>query len=212
MLQKYFAHFSTAALMGRYYDRFMTDIEEKVLLKRRKKLFAGLQGHILEIGTGTGINLGLFPEDTRVTGFEPNLYMLEHARQREAFINEPQRFQLYNLKAEEGTNILQDAAPFDALVLTLVLCTVAQPEDLVRRLLPLLRQGAPIIVLEHIIDPHPVIRLGQRLFNPFWKRCAEGCHLTRPTDKMLKNIGLEATQTEYFRVGLTFYQSVMYKP
>lgn len=211
MLRKYFSRFSTAALMGRYYDSFMADIEEKVLLKRRKKLLAGLQGHILEIGTGTGINLGLFPEGTRITGFEPNPYMLEHARQREAFITEPQRFRLYNLKAEEGEEILREAAPFDALVFTLVLCTVTQPEALVRNLLPLLRPGAPIIVLEHIIDPHPVIRLGQRLFNPVWKHCAEGCHLTRPTDQMLKEIGLEASRTEYFRAGLTFYQSVMYK-
>jgi SAM-dependent methyltransferase len=211
MLASFFSRKGTAALMGKYYDRFMSGIEEKVLIRRRKQLFSGLQGKILEIGTGTGINLDLFPKKTTVVGFEPNPFMLSHAYERAAFIENPNRFALYNLKTEDGTDILNEAAPFDALVFTLVLCTVAQPESLVRSLLPYLREGAPILVLEHIIDPHPLIRWIQKTINPVWKRCAEGCHLTRSTDQMLEQIGLKATNASYFRAGLTFYQAVLYQ-
>ena len=211
MLASFFSRKGIAALMGKYYDRFMSGIEEKVLIRRRKQLFSGLQGKILEIGTGTGINLDLFPKETTVVGFEPNPFMLSHAYQRAAFIENPDRFALYNLKTEDGTDILNEAAPFDALVFTLVLCTVAQPESLVRSLLPYLREGAPILVLEHIIDPHPLMRWIQKTINPVWKCCAEGCHLTRSTDQMLEQIGLRATNASYFRAGLTFYQAVLYQ-
>lgn len=208
---KLFSLPGTAALMGKYYDRFMADLEEKVLLKRRKQLLSELQGKILEIGTGTGINLGLFPDQSTIIGLEPNPYMLAHAKERPAYLEAPERFHLYNLKAEEAGSILKNEAPFDALVFTLVLCTVSRPENLVRSLLPHLKAGAPIIVLEHIVDPHPLMRFVQRLFNPLWKCCSEGCNLTRSTDKMLENLGLRSEQKSYFRAGLTFYQAVLYK-
>ncbi len=203
---------NTSALMGKYYDRFMANIETKVLTRRRQQLFSGLQGKILEIGPGTGINLDLFPKDTTLVGFEPNPYMLAHAFERPAYLESPERFVLFPQKTEEGTALLEAAGPFDALVCTLVLCTVEQPEALIRSLLPYLKADAKIIVLEHIVDPQPLIRWLQKGFNPVWKRCAEGCHLTRPTDQLLHNMGFNTLSASYFRAGLTFYQAILQKP
>ena len=67
-----------ACFLSRYnasYERHVAD--------RKRRLFAGISGTVLEIGPGTGPNLAYLPKDIRWIGLEPNLYMHPHLR-REA--------------------------------------------------------------------------------------------------------------------------------
>jgi hypothetical protein len=41
----------------RLYDRALERLERAQLRKRRRRLLAGLEGEVLEIGAGTGLNL-----------------------------------------------------------------------------------------------------------------------------------------------------------
>ncbi len=61
-------------LFARYYDRFQAPYEEHIEARKRR-LFAGVSGTVVEIGPGTGANLRYLPSDCRWIGVEPNLHM-----------------------------------------------------------------------------------------------------------------------------------------
>ena len=65
-----------ARLMARFYDRMMRTAEERFLADWRRDLLGSLSGHVLEIGSGTGLNLPHYPATvTRLVLSEPDPFM-----------------------------------------------------------------------------------------------------------------------------------------
>ncbi len=100
----------------------------------------------------------------------------------------------------------------DAVVATLVLCTVDDPQEAIDRFYQWLKPGGQLIVLEHIKATSSVGAFLQNVATPVWKYLAEGCHLNRPTDAMLKESGFTLVGEEYFSKGVPFYQAIAQKP
>ena len=72
---------------------------------------------------------------------------------------------------------------FDAIVATLVLCTVLDPVQMLREIERVLRPGGKYVFVEHVkAQPKTVCGLTQRLCGIPWKWLFEGCHLRRETD------------------------------
>ena len=61
-------------LFAHYYDAFMARYEEHVA-SRKRELFAGVGGTVVEIGPGTGANLRFLGPGSRWIGIEPNRHM-----------------------------------------------------------------------------------------------------------------------------------------
>ena len=53
--------------VAKIYDPFMHNLEEKVFAHKRKTLLHDLQGKILDVGSGTGVNFQYFGEEAYVT-------------------------------------------------------------------------------------------------------------------------------------------------
>lgn len=194
-----------ASIFARLYDPFMEKMEEKILRPRRRALLEPLSGNVLEVGAGTGINLPLYASRARVLAIEPSVPMLRKAQER--LQDAPIQAEVRLLHAGVGDNFPLPEKGFDAVVCTLVLCTIPRPDEALQRIKSMLTPGGKLVILEHIAARHTSNRFLQKLINPCWKHVAEGCHLTRDTDKRLRQHGFLPEGETYFTKGLRFYQA-----
>lgn len=191
-------------LFARYYDSFMENVEERISF-RRERLLIDLKGNILEIGSGTGVNFKFYNPSCNVTAIEPSLPMLEKAKLKLTQSN----IRIFNYGIEDSElNTLKPEFGYDAIVCTLVLCTVPDLDKTLTILKGLLNENGKLIVLEHIHSKHPIKSKFQNLINPIWKRLGEGCNLNRDTDEVLEKNGFYRIKESYFKHGLDFYEGV----
>lgn len=197
-------------LFARFYDPFMESMEQKVLSRYRKQLLQPLSGNILEVGSGTGVNFTLYPEDCKVIASEPSEHMLKYAAERLKMEQPKANIEL--VLAGVGSDELKKYIPphgFDAIVCTLVLCTIPNPELAVSSFKKWLKPTGRLIILEHVHGSSKRRKLIHNMLNPAWKRFAEGCHLNRDTAQLLRENGFEAEWEENFTKVLPFHISIM---
>jgi ubiquinone/menaquinone biosynthesis C-methylase UbiE len=176
-------------LMSRLYDRMLAGAEQAGLRAWRRELVGRAQGAVLEVGAGTGGNLGLYPPGvSRLVLAEPDRHMRAVLRSK-----------LGNWPEVEVSVAAAEALPFadgsfDTVVGTLVLCSVRDPGRALAEIHRVLRPGGTFLFLEHVAAPRGTwTRRAQRLVEPAWKRLAANCHLTRETGALLEGAGFELT-------------------
>lgn len=197
-------------LFARFYDPFMESMEQKVLGGYRKQLLEPLSGDILEIGSGTGVNFKLYPQGCHVLASEPSEHMLKYAQERLKM--EPVSADIEIVLAGVGSDELEKKVPeggFDAIVCTLVLCTIPEPEKAVQSFKHWLKPNGKLIILEHVHAKTNPRKMVHNVLNPAWKYFAEGCHLNRNTAQMLRDSGFEAEWEHDFTKVMPFHVSVM---
>lgn len=165
----------TAAL----YDRFMQGSEEACLGQWRAELLADLTGHVLEVGAGTGLNLAHYPRTlSRLVLSEPD----PHMRRKLAEKVRAQHWDRGEVLDGSLEALPHPAETFDAVVGTLVLCSVPRPDHALQEIYRVLRPGGRFVFLEHVAaEDRPGRLRWQRRIEPVWKRLAGNCHLTRRT-------------------------------
>jgi phosphatidylethanolamine/phosphatidyl-N-methylethanolamine N-methyltransferase len=127
------------------YDHAISPLERLFLARLRAETLALLpvEGHILEIGAGTGLNFPFYPEGSHGVASELSCEMLKVARGR---------------KRPESVHLLQNSAErlpfmdatFDAAFATLVFCSVASPLEAFKELRRVVRPGGLVALLEHV--------------------------------------------------------------
>lgn len=76
---------------------------------------------------------------------------------------------------------------FDAVVCTLTLCSVGNPEKALAEISRVLKRGGKFIFVEHVrSSDNFYLRLQQNLFNPLQTVFADGCNLNRDTATMIQ--------------------------
>jgi len=179
--------------MARGGDRHSTFVDD-----RKRTLFEDLTGILVEIGSGTGSNLRLLPEEVLVVGVEPNPFMHRH------FLREAH---------EAGRSValvqgLVEALPFpdqsvDAVLSTLVLCSVGGLDQALKEILRVLKPGGKFLFVEHVAaDEGTWLRRVQRWIRPVWSRIGDGCQPDRTTGEFLERAGFRRITLERFRVPL----------
>jgi SAM-dependent methyltransferase len=144
----------------------------------RRELLAGLSGRVLEVGCGNGMNFEHYPpEVTEVVGVEPEEYLLRQARLAAA--KAARRIVIVKGQGEMVSQVV--SGPFDAAVFSLVLCSVPDPEAVLRDTKKVLRNGAEVRFYEHVVSGDPRRARYQRFFAPAWSRAAGGCRPDRDT-------------------------------
>lgn len=167
---------------------------EALLVDRKRALFADLTGTVVEIGPGTGANLALMPRDLRWIGIEPNQFMHPLIHKSAAEIGRP--IDLRNGSVESLD--LPDAS-VDAVVATLVFCSVANPARGLGEILRVLRPGGRFLFVEHVGAPlGSWSRRIQRFVRPGWTMLADGCQPDRDTGRLIREAGFRSVQIEPF--------------
>lgn len=160
------------------YDSLMKSTEEAGMREIRREALSAARGRTIDIGAGTGINIGLYPEGlTELVLAEPDEHMLKRLRPKLAD---------GGARAAEVVQAPADRLPFpddtfDTAVFTLVLCTVPDPAAALQEAARVLRPGGQLIFVEHVRAQSPgVARWQDRLERP-WRFFGDGCHCNRDT-------------------------------
>ena len=119
--------------------------ETEQMRELRRENLAGLSGRVLEVGAGTGTNFAFYPDSVeQVVAVEPEQRLVGLAREAAAGAAVP--IEVTNRTVES----FSADEPFDAVVCSLVLCSVAEPDSVLRQLFSLLRPGGELRYLEHV--------------------------------------------------------------
>jgi ubiquinone/menaquinone biosynthesis C-methylase UbiE len=164
-------------LFAATYDRGLKATEEAGLRRMRVDLLAGAGGRVVEIGAGTGVNLGLYPDSvTELVMTEPDPHMAKRLRAKAA--GSGSAAQVVEAPAER---LPFDDGEFDAAVAMLVLCTVPDPAAAITELARVLRPGGQLLFVEHVRSRHPGLAHWQDRLERPWRFLADGCHCNRDT-------------------------------
>ena len=174
-------------ILAPIYDRFLESAEVACLRAWRREVLSHSVGDVLEIGSGTGANIGFYPDSAhRVVFSEPDPWMRTRLEKR---LEDAGRKQ--DTVSPYGVDDLPfEAHTFDTVVSTLVLCTVPDPAEALASVWRMLKPGGRLLFLEHVYDAkRPKRARWQRFWNPVWKRCMGGCELTRDTAALIETAG-----------------------
>jgi len=178
-------------IIAAVYDRMMAGAEDACLGQWRAELLGGLSGRVIEVGAGTGLNLPYYPTALQhLVLTEPDAHMRRQLARKVASL--PARSPARSVEVLDGSldDLAQPAGAFDAVVATLVLCSVAQLDRALQEIRRVLKPGGQFVFLEHVAADHRPNRLKwQRRVEPVWKRLAAGCHLTRRTGEAIREAG-----------------------
>ncbi len=172
-------------LFARFYDwisQKMSPVEEP----HRREMLEGLGGRVLEVGAGPGVNFPLYGPGARVVAMEPEPNMIRRAAGRAAEAPAPVtlvRAAAERLPFREGA--------FDAAVLSLVMCSVADPPGVANEVGRVLRPGGEVRIYEHVRSESRRHARWQDRITPVWRRFSAGCHPNRDTAATLQAEGFE---------------------
>lgn len=182
-----------AWLLAPLYDRIVAPMEAAGLGTWRAELLAPLQGTVLEIGAGTGVNVERYPAAVaQLILTEPDPGMRKQLAARLAEVRDAGRLApaVAEVRADPAGALTVVDGSVDAVVATLVLCTVPDPDAALAEAHRVLRPGGRLVFVEHVAADHKPDRLRwQRRVDPVWKRVAGGCRLTRTTGEAIERAG-----------------------
>jgi ubiquinone/menaquinone biosynthesis C-methylase UbiE len=175
------------------YDRFLSSAEEAGLADNRRDLLANASGRTLELGAGTGLNLEHYPAAvSELVLTEPGEHMAKRLRRRAG--NATRAVEVVEAPAER---LPFEDASFDTVVVTLVLCTVANPTGAVAEASRVLKPGGRLLFMEHVRSEDPrIARWQDRLHRP-WRFMGDGCNCNRDTLATLSASQLTVERVEH---------------
>ena len=169
-----------------------------LLRECKRNLLGGLQGTIVEIGPGTGVNLRYYARGVRWIGFEPNLYMHPIIRREAKSLD-----MAIDLRRANAETLDVESGAVDAMVSTLVLCSVANPAACLSEALRVLKPGGRFIFVEHVAaSPGTALCYVQRAITPLWRCVGGGCNPALPAAQYLRGAGFREVRMEEFRLPL----------
>ena len=165
----------------------------------RESLASQLRGDVLEIGTGTGPTIRLLNGTsgiTSFTGIDLSAGMLDQARRVKPGVDIP-----IELRQMDAQRLDFPDAAFDTVTTSLMLCTVPDPALALREMARVCKPDGRIVLLEHVRSRNLLMVGMQKLLNPLQCRML-GCHLDRPTDRLVRELGfgIEHDESRFFGV------------
>jgi SAM-dependent methyltransferase len=158
---------------------------EQIRALRRENL-AGLSGRVLEVGAGVGTNFAFYPDSVeQVVAVEPEHRLAVLARDAAATAHVPVAV------TDSTVESFAAAEPFDAVVCSLVLCSVADPDSVLRQLFSWLRPGGELRYLEHVATGGIRGRFQQLVDATIWPRLCGNCHTHRDTEQAIRAVGFD---------------------
>lgn len=164
----------------------------------KSQLFDNLRGKakkLLEIGIGTGPNLKYYAADTdvQVLGVDPNRKMEKYAQTAAVAAGLP----LTNFKFLQavGEAIPVRDASVDAVIGTLVLCSVKDVDMTLQEVRRVLKPGGIYLFVEHVAAKDGTfLKFWQNVVDPLQQVVSDGCHLTRQTGNNISEAGFSSVE------------------
>ena len=176
---------------ARLWSTMSTREPESIRTLRRENL-AGLSGRVLEVGAGTGTNFAFYPATvTEVVAVEPEQRLAALARDAAGAASVPVTVSTDTVEKYAGSSA---GEPFDAVVCALVLCSVGDPDAVLRQLFSTLRPGGELRYLEHVASTGLRSRMQKLADATVWPRLLGNCHTHRNTERSIVAAGFQVTE------------------
>lgn len=160
----------------------------------KDELIGGLSGTVLEIGAGVGRNFGRLAADVEWIGLEPDGRV--HGRLRASAIRHHRSPRILLAPAEAIP--LADAS-VDAVVSTVVLCSVGDQGAALAEVVRVLRPGGRLVFFEHVgARRGSFTRFLQWAWAPFSRRFDRGCDPVRDTEAAIFGAGFARVELRRF--------------
>jgi SAM-dependent methyltransferase len=186
-------------LISRLYAGQVKKADALGMADRRRELLGSLSGRVIEVGAGTGTNFGYYPPDVEeIVAVEPEPYLRNLAEQ--AAKRAHARVTVLDAPAEQ---LPVEAHAFDAAVISLVLCSVADPPQAMRELYRVVRPGGQLRFNEHVRSTSPRVARAQTTADRLgWPRISGGCHLARDAEGLIVAAGFQIESVERYAFGI----------
>jgi ubiquinone/menaquinone biosynthesis C-methylase UbiE len=181
---------------AKMYLRAAPTAEERGATGHRHRLLEGLSGTVVEIGAGQGLNFPHYPpEVSEVIAIEPEPTLRREAEKVAASAGLPIR-----VVAGVADELPVDDASADAVVASLVLCSVPDQQRALAEIRRALRRGGELRFYEHVIARCQPKRLMLQLLDRtgLWPAISGGCHPARDTTEAIMRAGFEIEEIERF--------------
>ena len=159
--------------------------ESDVMRAWRRWVASRAHGVVVELGAGTGANLEWYRDVDRLVLVEPSPAMRKRL--------------IPHAGAAEVVDATADALPLpdasvDAVVGTLVLCSVPDLPAALAEVRRVLRPGGSLLLLEHVRAADPGTARWQDRLDPAWRHLAQGCHPNRDTVAAVEDAGFTVVE------------------
>ncbi len=160
----------------------------------RSRVCEGLQGHVVEIGFGSGLNVPFYPDSVEsVAAIEPADLGWKLAGKRLA--DSPVPIERSGL---DGQSLPLADGSCDTALSTWTLCTIPDPIAALHEVRRVLKPGGTLHFVEHGLAPDDKVQHWQHRLEPMQKRLVGGCHLTRQIPDLLTEAGFTITEIDVF--------------
>lgn len=188
--------------LRRRWDKHSVTYDKK--MGRAERLFGDTRawicgqarGEVLEVAVGTGLNLGLYPDEVALTGMDLSPAMLELARVRAAEIGRE-----VDLRVGDAQTLEFDDASFDTVVCTFGLCAVPDDAGAVAEMVRVLRPGGLLLLADHVVSTSAPLRALQAAIELYTVR-VENEHFRRRPIRHVRAAGLPIERHDRFKKGL----------
>ena len=173
----------------------------------RQQLLTDVSGEILEIGFGTGLNLPHYPQSvTKITTIDPNPGMQKLARSR----IEKSQIEV-DYKVLNGESLPMPDESFDSVVCTWTLCSMTLVEQALAEVYRLLKPRGKFYFIEHGLSQDLSIQVWQNRLTPIQKVIADGCHLNRRIDSLVRQQFPDVSIEQFYTPKLPKVIGYMYR-
>ena len=193
-----------------YFANFQAEYDETsyhIHKDRKFKLFNNVEGRVLEIGPGTGVNFPFLKgKNIEWTGLEPNLAM--HPYLLGSALENGIRTEVLTSSAEA---INAEDKYFDFVISTEVLCSVNQLEATLSEIKRVLKPNGQFLFLEHVVDKNNFVRRYVQKSVPYtpWRYFSDGCRPGRDLTTAIHEAGFNKVEiTEYMQEGEGIIQMI----
>jgi ubiquinone/menaquinone biosynthesis C-methylase UbiE len=167
------------------------------LAEYRRRVVPAAEGHVLEIGIGSGLNLPFYSHEVdKVIGLDPSPKLLSMAQHQV-------RPTAFDLEFIEGTAEAMpiESASIDTVVTTWTMCSIPDVRDSLTEMRRVLKPTGRLLFVEHGRAPEARVQWWQDQLTPAWKRVSGGCHLNRQVEDIIRDAGfrIEPLEKGYMR-------------
>lgn len=164
------------------------------LMDSRRDLLLPIQGDVLEIGFGTGLNLPFYQGVNTLYALEPNPDIFELASERVSAAP----FYVEHIQAGAEKLPFEDDS-LDHIVSTWTFCSIPDLDAALQEIHRVLKPNGTLHLVEHVLyHDHAMLKQLQNLLTPVQKVVADGCHLNRDIELSLVNSRFILTEKHYF--------------
>ena len=183
-------------IFARLYPAMGKAMDRGGIADRRRALLTGLAGTVIEVGAGDGLNFPHYPTTvTHVAAVEPEPHLRRRAQA--AATQVPAPVQVVDGLAER---LPVSDTRVDAVVVSLVLCSVADQSAALREIRRVLKPGGQLRFLEHVRADTPGLARMQRILDAtIWPHLAGGCHTGRDTIATIEQSGFRIERLDRLR-------------